>query len=248
MRAIGSDLPSARGTNPAKRALLMISDFGRTDDIMLGQAIGQRDVRTLSLANNNIYLGCAIRHFSKSLANGKQDVGILRGFIDLTDWNFYQRSSLAPTLQAICEPKMMGRSLNSLLTRVETKKVCASDVEEELCRIVAGETITALALCLFVRSLVYIWLEDHKEAHVIGNELNCVKDFSVDARGTVLKATACALELNITVWFQIGNQRYPEYQQLCYNPEAEEQLELVVNRTKNLLVRPQTKQVLGSIQ
>lgn len=94
--------------------------------------------------------------------NGKQDVGILRGFIDLADWGFVLRTSMPPMLQTACYPKLLVCSLNGLLSRLESKRLGCYEVEDELCKIVAGESITALALCLFVRSLVYAWLLEHK--------------------------------------------------------------------------------------
>lgn len=68
MRVISSDLISVKNT---KRALPTVSELERLEDATLVGVIGQRKVRTLSMANNNIYLSCGIRHFSRSLATSK---------------------------------------------------------------------------------------------------------------------------------------------------------------------------------
>lgn len=98
------------------------------DDAPLTLAIGQRDVRQLSIANNSVYLGCGVRHFSRALMSSKQDVEILRGFIDLADWSFIHRSSIPPMLQVLCDPRTLAKSLNSLLTRVDSKPNNEGDV------------------------------------------------------------------------------------------------------------------------
>lgn len=139
------------------------------------------------------------------------------------------------------DPKVLQRSLGNLIRRLDGKRT--SLLEDQVCDIVCSETATAFALSVFMRSLTYSWLMEHPESQLVGNELSCVGDFNVDARGTVLSALAFSVDLTVTVWYATGHTTpaLQDYTKHAYNEDCEEKLDIVVTRTKTILIEPQVE-------